>query len=434
MAHAFFFLCPHCYAEDTLTDSACTQCRTPIRIREETIFFNGRVLNSEQYYQLLQDKLTLTQAPSALKRIPGKTTGFSRDSLLRISGPALLRQGRQTFFFRGYHRLFGMRVEKPVKLAKGRLLLYPDSMAFHTSREVFTWHIGDVTCVTTNGHYFEFKIRKQPFYQILFKEESPLKYQLLLRKWLDEFYRQTGRGKIVEYQPRVRVKPPETPRRFWNIPEPATAEKARIPEKAIMGAVAFVLRTLLRLWIRVRIYGREHWHKGERGIVLVNHQSVLDPFIIGAYFDRGIAFLTKSTSFAHWLPRTFLKWAMAIPTTRYQTDPAVIVAVRALLRRGIRVGVFPEGERCWDGAMQHFKLNLVRMLMASREAIYPMVIRNAYHFFPRWAKFPRRATIALHLQPPFCLLPIYSVDEQRRFLEERFRAVLTGLQSEMRQS
>ena len=315
-------------------------------------------------------------------------------------------------------------------MAQGRLLLYPDSVAFHTSREVVTWHIGDVTCVTTNGHYFEFKIRRQPFYQILFEEESPLKYQLLLRKWLGEFYRQTGRGEIIEYQPRVRVKPPEPPRQFWNIPEPAAAEHTRIPEKTVMGAVAFVLRTILRLWIRVQISGTEYWHRGKRGIVLVNHQSVLDPFIIGAYLDRGIAFLTKSTSFAHWLPRTFLKWAMAIPTTRYQTDPAVIVAVRALLRRGIRVGVFPEGERCWDGAMQHFKLNLVKMLMASRETIYPLVIHNAFHFLPRWAKFPRRAIIALHLQPPFCLLPIYPVDEQRQFLEERFRNTLTLLQSD----
>ncbi|NIW80730.1 MAG: hypothetical protein GWN16_15270, partial [Calditrichae bacterium] len=159
--------------------------------------------------------------------------------------------------------------------------------------------------------------------------------------------------------------------------------------------------------------------------VILNHQSALDPFITGAFWDRHIAFLTKSTSFIHWLPRLLLRWAMALPTTRYQTDPQIITIMDTLFKRNTRIGIFPEGERCWDGKLQAFKLSVVKILMSSREAIYPLVIQNTFKFWPRWATFPRRAKIKITIAPPFCLVDNYfSIDEQRQFLEDYFRDIL----------
>jgi hypothetical protein len=89
------------------------------------------------------------------------------------------------------------------------------------------------------------------------------------------------------------------------------------------------------------------------------------------------------------------------------------------------VGIFPEGERCWDGRMQAFKLSVIKLLMASRETINIMVLQNAFRFWPRWSKLPRRAKVKMDIHAPFCLIPdLYPVDEQRRFLENIFRTAL----------
>ena len=420
MSHAFFFLCPQCYSEDSLTATACSVCNAPIHISSTSIRCNNQLLSTEQYYDLLQRQIRVKQTlPTA--------AAFSEDNLLRVSGTAILRQGIRSFWFEGYHHIFAMQVEKPEEVARGHLLIFPERAEFRSPQKVYSWNITDITCVTTNGHYFEFKVKNQPFFQIHFPGESPLKYEIIFRKWLDSYYENREKKKVLEYQPRVRFQIPRAAERNWSIPPSVNREKSYLLEKMVMGGIARLLKLLLGIRLRVSIFGKEHWHRGNRGIVLVNHQSALDPFILGAYLDRQVAFLTKSTSFAHLLPRWFLKWALAIPTTRYQTDPRVVLAMRRMLRRGIRVGIFPEGERCWGGAMQPFKLSLVKVLMASREAIYPVVLKNAFQFWPRWSKFPRHTGVEIHIRPPFCLIPDhYSVDEQRRFLEEQFQSILNS--------
>ena len=192
-----------------------------------------------------------------------------------------------------------------------------------------------------------------------------------------------------------------------------------------MVGITKLIKQFLRLLISVEIHGKENWQREGKGVVLLNHQSVLDPFIFGAFLDYRVAFLTKSTSFTHWLPRVFLRWARGLPTTRYQADPQIIPVMKTFLSRGMKVGIFPEGERCWDGEMQSFKLSLVKILMASREALSIVVLENVFRLWPRWAKFPKRAHIKINIQAPFCLIPnLYSVDEQRRFLESFYLAAL----------
>ncbi|RMF55316.1 MAG: 1-acyl-sn-glycerol-3-phosphate acyltransferase [Calditrichaeota bacterium] len=425
MSHSFFFLCPECFAEDSIVDGRCESCGIPIRWSTRNIFFNENETTTAEYYHILQQQLKIAQhsvaSPSHLvKKFPLPT-----DHLLRVSGKALLRQGKKKLRFSGYHDLYQLTFEIPVKLCEGFLLFYPDFVLFVSKEKYWRWDIEDFTCVTTNDAYLEFKIRNQPYYQIKFHQESPLKYELLFRKWLEDYYAQEGK-QIIEFQPRIRTRPPVPSRQNWKALDENSQEKPYLLERWIMGLVAFLLRCVLSVWIRVTISGKEHWNSDRGGVVLVNHQSALDPFIVGAWLDRKIAFLTKNTSFSHWLPRVFLKWAMAIPTTRYQNDPHVVRIMRSLLRKGIRVGVFPEAERCWDGSMQKFKLGLVKVLMVSRQAIYPIVLDGVFTFWPRWRKFPTKSQVTIQILPPFCLLSEgWSVEEQSQFLEELFLSRLS---------
>lgn len=422
MSHPFFFLCPNCLAEKLISKSGCAACDTAVKIEKDSITWNGKQLNIAQYYQFLLQKLPVTQGNSDLAERVSTLNLSDYSGLMRISKNAVLRQGNSLIHFKGYHGLFSRKIEKPAKLGSGRLLILKDRAVFETPFKEFFWPPGAFTCVTTNGHYFEFKLKDQPFFQIHFLEECALKYEIIIRKWLDAYYQPK---RIVEYQPRLRFTIPQKSEVEWRMPAAEKSEKPFFAEKWIMGGISKLLKCFLRLLVSVEIHGRENWRREGKGIVLLNHQSVLDPFIFSAFLDHRVAFLTKSTSFTHWLPRVFLRWAMGLPTTRYQTDPQIIPVMKAFLKRGIKVGVFPEGERCWDGEMQSFKLSLVKILMASREALSIVILENTFRFWPRWSKFPRRAGVKIKIQAPFCLIPnLYSVEEQRRFLENFYLAAL----------
>lgn len=342
----------------------------------------------------------------------------------RVSQKAVLRQGVPELDFQGYHGLFRRTIDKPQQICQGYLIIFEKHVEFRSESQTFKWHVSDFSCVTTNGHYFEFKIDHQPFYQIRFLNESPLKYEIIFRKWLAQFYQNSGKADIIEFQPKLIFSPPGRSEKRLDF-SVNHYEKGYISEKIIMAIIKILVRTSLRFLIKVRVFSKENWKTVKSGFTILNHQSGLDPFIVGAFLDRKIAFLTKSTAFNGWLPRLFLRWNMGVPTTRYQTDPPVIYLIRRLLKSGIKIGIFPEGERTWSGKMHPFKMSVIKLLMASREAITPVILKDAFRFWPRWGKLPRRAEIKIKIGAPFCLIPeMYPVAEQQKFLEEYFRTYL----------
>lgn len=379
---------------------------------------NGTPYSSGDYYDLLHEHLTFSNTAGILDE------QFNYGKRLHSSDSGRLRQGNKQVGVTGYHRFFNERLREFQQLGEGALHVYEDGLVFTTSTQTFHWAAAEILSITTNGHRFEFKVKHQPVYQIQFQQESPLKYEILLRKWIDQYYQRHQLGTIIEYQPHIRTVLTRPSRQLWQIALPKSREKQYFSENIIMGSVRNILRQLCRLWISVDIRGKDNWHKDQPGIVIVNHQSAMDPFVVAAYLDRRVAFITKDTSFSAGIVRKFLLWAMSIPTTRYQTNPRVVRIMKRFLQKGIKVGVFPEGERCWDGRLLPFKLSLVKIMMASRQAIYPIVLDKVYDFWPRWANSPRSAKVTMDIVAPFCLLPDLSVDQQRDFLEDIFKSTL----------
>ena len=414
MRHLLYFLCPKCGWEDSLVGRSCRHCGLPIAFLGLDLVAGETRFTPSSYYRWLEEHLTMA-APSGTT----SPAGTNPANLLRRSGPAVLYQFTRLITCVGYRHWFRRPLALPEKLAGGRFLLLADEARFHAEDgRTWRWPLEDFTCVTTDGHYFQFKVQGDPAYQIRFGQESPLKYELIFRRWLAAYYQRQGKCP-VEFQPRLRFHHPRPPGFLQGAREVARFT-APLLERLLLQGMGLLVRLFLSPWLRVQITGRENWHRGMPGVVIGNHQSALDPFLLGAYVDPEVCFLTKSSSFAHALSRLFLRMVRALPTTRYQIDPPVVRAVRALLSRGQRVGIFPEGERTWDGRLRPFKLGTVRLLMALRQPIIPVYIQGAFDFWPRWRTFPRRAHVHLHIGAPFCLLPRQPVADQQAFLKNLF--------------
>ncbi len=371
----------------------------------------------------LKKNLEIEQTPSIRLARQTRIAPSDIPEALRISGEAILRQGIHQVPFTAFGNLFQRPVTCLKPVTRGHMVITLKKIYFIAPDQILEFPVPIITCITTNSNFFEFKIRQQPVFQVQFLEESPLKYEFIFQKLLDRHYQAAGK-KILEYQPSLRFGYPSHRQRSLEIKADRPLRFA--PFQLILTRILlFKIRVLLRSFIQVTVHHRNLLPQNYPYISLANHQSIFDPFIILAFTHKEIGFLTKSTSFCHFFERFMLKLGKAIPTTRYQTDPAVIYHIRTFLSKNITVGIFPEGERCWDGRMQPFKISVIRLLLQLRIPVVPIITHNSFKFFPRWARFPERAKVDLEICAPFCLVPdIFSLQELKGFVEKRFREAL----------
>jgi len=423
MSHSLAFLCPVCKAEDSIDASKCGECGSAINISNSEIRSRVGSWSLPAYMNWMKNSFQPEQAVHILKTRLQNLPPSVATLPLRISLIAVLRQGLIRTQYTGFANLFKRSLSFPTTLHKGVLVIYEDHFTFISPRQLFEFKMKDLTCVTTNGYYFEFKIRKEPFYQINFLYESPLKYEILFQKLLHRYYRLQNM-QIFEFQPKLKLRKPSLPSESLDI----IPDKSITPDyfqKLLRWILLFKLKILLRFFIKVNVVNSELLPHSFPFIMLLNHQSIFDPFIILSFLDNRIGFLTKSTSFSHGLTRWFLRLGKAIPTTRFETDPTVIRHIQKYLECGIPVGIFPEGERCWDGEMLAMKWSVVRLLYKTRVPVVPVVIENTFAFMPRWDHKPYRQKITIEVGAPFCLSHQNSdIEKIKEWLESRFQNIL----------
>lgn len=141
--------------------------------------------------------------------------------------------------------------------------------------------------------------------------------------------------------------------------------------------------------LNYRVRGLEHVSKGQGGLVLINHQSALDPLLTGLALDRPISFVARDSLFV--LP--FLGWVLkntyVMPINREAASSRLIKAMVRRLNHGFLVGMFPEGTRSRDGQVGPFKPGFLAMIKRSDVPIYPVGIAGARNALPRGSLIPR---------------------------------------------
>ena len=420
MAHHFFFLCPVCQAEDSIQHFRCEVCQTQFKLETDLLIFENQQWSFSDYFSWAEENLKLQQETHLIKEKLQRFSLEGHEDVERVSSEATLRQGLKKLKISGLLQLYERELEMPEETDNGLLIMTNENFSFKSSANEYTFSINEITCITTNAHYFEFKIKGKPYYQIDFKHESPLKYEILFRKLLINYYTRMGK-RPIEYQPRLIFSPRKCS--TANISFDSQA-KTDLPFyfRILRSMLLLILRDFFRIFLKIEIAGQETLFLYSPFICVLNHQSIFDPFIILAFLFRRIGFLTKSTSFSNRTERYFLRLGLSIPTTRYQTDPVVIRHIFNYLKMGIPVGIFPEGERSWDGQLQSFKHSVIRLLVYMKCPVIPIVIEDTFSFMPRWAKFPRRRNIRIKVLPAFCLIPdLYTPDDYKNFLGSFFQ-------------
>jgi 1-acyl-sn-glycerol-3-phosphate acyltransferase len=158
-------------------------------------------------------------------------------------------------------------------------------------------------------------------------------------------------------------------------------------------------------WLFVKLMFRFHWRGAEHvppsGPVLLasNHQSHLDPVLVGVACPRQMNALARQSLFfwpMGWLLRSF----GVVPVDLGGSAVAGLRTTLRLLRDKNVVLVFPEGTRSADGSLGPFTPGFCALARRSGAVIVPAAIHGSFAAMPRGTTFPRPCRIHLTFSPP----------------------------------
>ncbi len=348
-----------------------------------------------------------------LRRVPAVETRTppspARVVLREATGLTPVHHGGELL---GYAERFGPRRPGTFELDELALRFLPDA------GETIVTPLESLTAIQASSTTLQIKRKGAPVLSARFEEASVLLWERLLQCRTASRMRALGRGEVSEWQPVIRVGTavraarPDRGRAAqeghdvggWS---PRPARDAAGPTSVDCVRASRLYRTcqaIVRIGWRalgtLDVRGEDHLPATGPFLLVCNHQSDLDPLIIQAVIRRPVHTVAKSTLFRPAVLRWLLPRINAFPVRRYQADPqAVRVALRRL-RQGCAVGIFIEGERSWDGALQDPKPGTVRLVLKAGVPVVPCTISGAYDASPRWASGIRPGPVRVTFHEP----------------------------------
>ncbi len=175
--------------------------------------------------------------------------------------------------------------------------------------------------------------------------------------------------------------------------------------------------------LKVRCRGRR-WVPATGGaLVLANHQSHLDPVLVGVACDRRLNYLARQSLFDFPPLRWLISSLDAIPIDREGTGLGGLKETLRRLKRGEMVLIFPEGTRTPDGQVHRFKPGFCAIARRAGVPLLPVGIDGAFESWPRTRNFPLPAVVHLQFGPPITPQQIAQLDDEQLVaeIEDRVR-------------
>jgi 1-acyl-sn-glycerol-3-phosphate acyltransferase len=149
----------------------------------------------------------------------------------------------------------------------------------------------------------------------------------------------------------------------------------------------------------IRATGRENLAPAGPILLVSNHLSFLDVFVLGALLPRPLNYVARSTLFKPVLG-PFIRSIGAFPIQRDGMGSQGFKETLKRLRVGGIVTFFPEGTRSPDGELGPLKEGISTLATRARAPIVPVGLAGTFEAWPRTRLFPRSHPIRLHYGPP----------------------------------
>ena len=164
-----------------------------------------------------------------------------------------------------------------------------------------------------------------------------------------------------------------------------------------------ICRVTTTLMFDLKVYGLHHVPP-EGGLLLVsNHQSYLDPVLLGVRLRRPLSYLAKSELFRNPAFAWLIRLLGAFPVKQGAGDVGAMKETIARLHAGDALNIFPEGSRTEDGQMRSMEKGIGLVVRKAKVPVVPVVIDGSFRAWPKGRTMFRSSPIRVMYGPPMDL-------------------------------
>jgi len=174
---------------------------------------------------------------------------------------------------------------------------------------------------------------------------------------------------------------------------------------------------LMRAWFGLRVRGAEHVPARGPALIVSNHQSILDPPVIGGAARRQIYFLAKAELFRIPMFGSLIRALHARPVRREGSDPGALRTAAQLLGEGKALLVFPEGTRSLNGRLGEGKPGVGMLAVTSGAPVVPVYVSGTLEALPKGSAWPRRSQVSVSFGPALHFKPRNGAGRKERYRE-----------------
>jgi 1-acyl-sn-glycerol-3-phosphate acyltransferase len=183
----------------------------------------------------------------------------------------------------------------------------------------------------------------------------------------------------------------------------------------------------------LKVYGLEHVPDEGGALIISNHESYLDPAVVGVQVRRPFAFMAKSELFANPLFGRLISKLGAFPVRQGHGDRGAIEETIRLLQDGHLLTIFPEGSRTEDGNLMPIQKGVALIVKRAKVPIVPAVIVGSFRAWPKGKLLFGSHPVRVQYGPPLDVSHM-KADDIVELIDATFRTMLNELRARVSDS
>jgi 1-acyl-sn-glycerol-3-phosphate acyltransferase len=145
-------------------------------------------------------------------------------------------------------------------------------------------------------------------------------------------------------------------------------------------------KTVAKVAFQYQAFGQENIIEDGPAIMAANHQSYLDPPLVGITCRAELYFLARKTLFENKFVGPILSRVNALPVDLSGADLTAVRTIINLLKQGHRTVIFPEGTRSLTGEIQQARPGIGMIIAKTLAPVVPMRIFGSFEAWPKGGK------------------------------------------------
>lgn len=175
-------------------------------------------------------------------------------------------------------------------------------------------------------------------------------------------------------------------------------------EPSVLWKLAQVLcRILTTLLFDLKVYGLKNVPRTGGVLLVSNHQSYLDPVLVGVRLPRPLSYMARSGLFENRFLGALIRWLNAFPVRQGEGDVGAVRETIARLQEGHALNIYPEGSRTEDGGLLPMEKGVGLVVRRAKVPVVPLVLDGSFQAWPKGRIIFRPAKIRMLYGKPMNL-------------------------------